>query len=59
MFSSIAAAPASCMARAYSVHPPVVLPLRLAITGTPASAAARSIRLRYWRGQMLASGSIR
>ena len=34
MFSSIAAAPASCMARAYSVHPSGVTPLRLAITGT-------------------------
>ena len=33
MFSSIAAAPASCMARAYSVQPSGVTPFRLAITG--------------------------
>src|SRR6478609_3888895 len=50
MFSSIAAAPASCIAVAYRDHPPGVTPLRLPITGISTAVAERSSRLRYRRG---------
>jgi hypothetical protein len=46
-FSSIAAAPASCIERANPTQPPAVLPLRLAMTGTSTAAADCSSSRRY------------
>ena len=57
MFSSIAAAPASCIACAYSTQPPGVMPLMLPITGTSTAAAARSSRLRYGRAPASSSAA--
>jgi len=46
MFSSRAAAPASCIQPANSTQPPEVAALRLAITGTSTALAVRSMRSR-------------
>ena len=41
-FSSSASAPASCSRRACFVHPPIEIPLRLAMTGISSSAFVAS-----------------
>jgi hypothetical protein len=46
MFSSSAWAPASSSLAALSTQPPLLVPLRLAITGIDSSALARSTRDR-------------
>ncbi len=50
MLSSSAEAPACSIFRAKSIQPCRVIPLRLAMIGTPVAARARRISSRYGSG---------